>query len=250
MREPRAVAVDDAARIYVAYLDARIVRFSRRDSVLIPEKSFGLGARPLLNRDLCTIGERLYAHGAGPSTAGLVQMLDRNGRRKGVFGKPYRSGAMALVDMKVNEGFIACDDTSGVVAYAPRELVGEVRAFRADGKPLWRVEVDGFKPVRVTAHSNGGYSLAVTSEGFHRVESLVFMPPDLFVMQIRSLGRSPIITMTTILLRSRDGTVAGNWELRGRIAATSANSVITTTQFEDTGGDMKTGLPYPFPWRH
>jgi hypothetical protein len=231
VRVPGAVAVDGVGRVYVSYPDSLIIPFSRRGNVLAHDTSFAFGVEPLLIRDLCTIGERLYAHGTGLSMDGLVQILDRNGKRKDVFGKLYRSGT-PYIDVEVNEGVIACDDTAGVVAYAPRQVVGEVRAFRADGKPLWRIEFDGFKPARMTAHSNGGHSVAVPEGGFHRVESLVFMPPDRFVIQIASLGRNPIKSMTTILLRSRDGTVVGTWELKERIVAASANTVITTNRFQ------------------
>jgi hypothetical protein len=162
-RAARSVAFDSAGGIYVGDTDHSIDRFRRAaNNVLTYDTSFTVGVDA---RDLCGIGDRLYVHGSAMKMDGLIQVFGEDGRRLGVFGRLYKSGSPGI-DFQANEGRIACSAELGLLAYAPTSLVGEVRVYSSDGRPLWRTEIAGYQPITVTSHSNGDSALECPKRGF------------------------------------------------------------------------------------
>jgi hypothetical protein len=231
-RAARSVAFDSAGRIYVGDTDHSIDRFRRAaNNVLTYDTSFTVGVDA---RDLCRIGDRLYVHGSSMKMDGLIQVFGEDGRRVGVFGKLYKSGSPGI-DFQANEGRIACSAELGLLAYARTSLVGEVRVYSSDGRPLWRTEIAGYQPITVTSHSNGGLSVRMPEKGFHRLESLEFKPPDLVVLQIALVtaasieSKSQFESINTLVFDARKGTLVGEWAIAERIVAISSTTLVTST---------------------
>src|SRR5690606_31962436 len=95
-------------------------------------------------RDMCFLGATLVAHAPATTDSHALAVLDTTGQVSSRFGPVYRS-PNGLVNYTFAQGRIACDLDNGLIVYGPRAGIGEVRSYRRDGSPVWRVKIDDIR---------------------------------------------------------------------------------------------------------
>lgn len=122
-------------------------------------------------RSLCRLGDQLVASAVAPGDPAIGRVLDSTGAVVRSFGKIYVSPS-PLINAQMSEGRVACDTTLGQVVFASNASLGELRAYRPDGRIVWRTRVEGTRSNAITETSNGGYGVEASPSGAHELISL------------------------------------------------------------------------------
>jgi hypothetical protein len=167
-----ALAVSPRDEVAVYDLGGRIQVFARKDGsyqllrTLRPGRSI---------RSMCYLGDRLVVSGSGLGSAHMVATMDdRTGEILASFGEVYKS-PNPLINVSVSEGRVACDPAGGRIFFGTRSVIGELRAYDADGAPLWRTSIRPFN-ANILKDAEGGFTIERSPTGIHALHALTFVP--------------------------------------------------------------------------
>lgn len=137
--------------------------------------TFSRGVRLKLEADdLCALDSVLVVQG---SAAGLpiLHLFSLQGELNRSFGQIYNSPNISINEAIGSTGRLVCDGDNKLVIYAPRGALGEVRAYRTDGTPVWRTTFANFKANRMEDQP-GGWRVTVSPDGVHSLHALTAIP--------------------------------------------------------------------------
>ena len=128
-------------------------------------------------KSMCYLRNELVAASRSERDSAVVAVLDATGAVKRRFGRFYTS-PNAFANAFMNEGRVACDDASGLVFFTPKALVGDIRAYRLDGTPVWRTIIPDLTSNLLVEQSDGGFSVESppNATGIHGFSGLVLVP--------------------------------------------------------------------------
>lgn len=222
LRRPRAMVVTPNGDIIVSDMQRRLTRFAGNEDGYSFAEAIPL---ELSIRDLCYLGDELMVHAVSLADSFVVRRVGPGGQVEQSFGTLYASPNV-LVNMMMAEGRIACDEEAGFIYYAPDGLMGEVRAYRADGTVAWRAVARDFVTNQMVDTPDGGYSVAPSPTGVHSLQALEVVPGRGVLVQYSYLtqeelkAREPARVYVTALL-SRDGSVVASagehWPIVGAL---------------------------------
>lgn len=181
---PSAIALDARGRLFVADFARRLHTFerdSRGRYAFVRTVSL-----PVAAEDMCFLGAELYIHGFDMLLTELIHRVDSSGRILQSFGAIYRS-VNPWLNHAVSAGWLACHNETGTIVFAPKGIIPEIRSYRHDGTPLWRVRIGGFRPTIVEELPGGGIRFSGPPEGTHIVSALVPVPSGVMA-QVRVVG--------------------------------------------------------------
>lgn len=137
--------------------------------------TFSRGVRLTLEADdLCVLDSALVVQG---TAAGLpiLHLFSQQGELNRSFGQIYNSPNISINEAIGSTGRLVCDGDNKLVIYAPRGALGEVRAYRTDGTPVWRTIFANFRANRMEDHP-GGWRVTVSPDGVHSLHALTAIP--------------------------------------------------------------------------
>ncbi|HEX7051146.1 MAG TPA: 6-bladed beta-propeller [Longimicrobiales bacterium] len=148
----RSAGIDAGGRLHILDVDnLRISTFELTDTALVFRESAELEFPPM---DLCVIGDRRFVlvNPAQVTSGALIREVDGQGHVLNAFGereKPQGElrGILGERDDFLNYGRLACDATTGTVVLL-NDMFPLVRAFSADGEPLWRQPIPDYHQQR------------------------------------------------------------------------------------------------------
>jgi len=175
----RALAVRSDGRLYVGDLLRRIQVFAPSAAGYRLVGAWQVAVSPV---SMCFLGGQLVVQGETMGDS-LLQVIGSSGRRIRSFGAIYRS-PNAYLNERFGEGMVACDAARGLILYAPRTAIGEVRAYRPDGSLEWRVALGGYQAPRIEERG-GGSRVSPNPRGEHFLHSLLMLPGRGLLVQVR-----------------------------------------------------------------
>lgn len=172
LARPTSIAVDAGGHVYVADASRAVQVFALdRSGTYRYTRAFRL---PAAAHGMCFLGSDLFIHGSNLEVANLIHRVDTTGVVLNSFGSLY-SSPVPFINYTLSRSYIACDAHSGTIVLAPRGGLAEVRAYRRDGTPAWRLKLHGYvsasveergRAVRVTTLPGGSFIMAlVTAPG-------------------------------------------------------------------------------------
>lgn len=176
--DPLSLAADTDGRLYVADLAHAIQVFAPGPAGYRYERTLHI---EVAARGMCFLNGRLVVQGMKFGEDPILRAYDRSGRVVRSFGTLYRS-PNRLLNYQFSEGRIACDAQRGLILYAPYDVVGEVRAYRADGTAVWRTLLTGYKVNRIEDYQ-GGVRVS-GAEGVHSVHTFTLLPGRGLLVQV------------------------------------------------------------------
>lgn len=183
---PVAVSTGDDSTLYILDQGNRRVSIyrTRNDTVRLVAEFPVTGDA----EDACAIGAYLFL--LSPRDSSLITKVDgRTGHVIASFGVPTITDA-GLAQSTLAQGLLACDATSGYVAYASK-LLGEIRLYRADGSLLWSSSLPHFHRVIALQLPNGAVSLRRPDDAPNDyIATLTFAGQERLLAQygVKSLG--------------------------------------------------------------
>lgn len=169
LRAPMGLDVDGDGRVHV--VDARNGRISTYEAT-DGELRHVEDTPGVRGYDVCALGDRRYV--LRPNNGAVLHEVDRDGTVVRSFAPPepldretatrFAGADAAAIRWSNNLGALHCDAASGRVLLLSQRLP-LLRAFSADGEPLWRVTLAGFNAVRWEAGRDGrGIRMGVDPE--------------------------------------------------------------------------------------
>lgn len=140
-RRPLSAAIDGRGRLYVSDTNRRIQVFAPSGGEYHYERTLTLEVEA---QDMCFLGDNLIVQGLSLARQALIHIFDEDGKLVRSFGALYRSPSPDMNE-EFGLGRISCDGKRGLIYYAPRIGIGEVRAFEVSGTPSWRTTFSGFR---------------------------------------------------------------------------------------------------------
>jgi hypothetical protein len=187
-------------------------------------------------RSMCVLGDELVVNGISLSDPYAIRVLDESARPIRAFGRIYQS-PNAFVNYQFTEGFVACDSTNDIIVYASSAEVGEVRAYRRDGRPLWRTVFEDVRTNIISDGDGGGTRVEGSPDGAHVLVSLNVVPGVGVLLQYgfrtaaQMAAKEPVGEILTIVLDPKTGAAALSSASWPRLGAVSGNR--TLALFED-----------------
>lgn len=227
LRSPQALAIAPDGDLFVTDLQRRLTRFRAG-----PDGYEFLSSTPLpfSIRDVCFLGDDLILHGLLLTDSYALHRLGPTGEVDQSFAVIYTS-PNPLVNVIVSEGRIACDNEAGLIYFAPKTLLGEVRAYRRDGSLAWRTVIQDFQSNRISDTPDGGYAVESSPDGAHTLHTIEVLPGRGVLLQYSYRSpqelrdREPARADITVLLDRSDGSavVADQpWPLIGAVQGDTA----------------------------
>ena len=221
-RAPHTIWVTPADEIWVADMQRRLTVFAPSPDGYklhrtIPTSEIGI-------RSLCMLGNDLIANGVAMGDPFAIRVLDSQARPVRSFAKLY-SSPNALVNLQFSEGFIACDPTNNLIILASPAVLGEIRAYRRDGRAVWRIVIEDLKNNIITDNEGGGLTVQGSPNGAHALVSLNVVPRVGIVVQygFRSIeqmkAKEAASDIVTIVIDPRTGAAAVSPAALPRIGA-------------------------------
>ena len=220
-RAPHSLLVTPSDEIWIADMQRRVTVFgpSADGYRLVRTIPVDVGIR-----SMCILRGELIANGVALGDPFFIRVLDSLARPVRAFGKLYAS-PNALLNAQFAEGRIACDAANDLIVYASQAELGEVRAYRRDGRAVWRTVIEG-------VHSNiiTDDGVERSPDGAHSLLSLNVLPGVGVVLQYafrtaaQMAAREQGETLT-ILLDARTGAAtlaSGSWPRLGALWANGA----------------------------
>lgn len=187
-------------------------------------------------RSMCFLGNDLFVNGVSLTDPTIIRVLDASARQVRAFGKLYAS-PNAIANAQFAEGLIACDPVTDLVVFASTAALGEIRAYRRDGRLVWRTVIEGLRSNVIKDLEGGGYSVEGSPDGAHALLSLNLLPGVGLILQygFRSLeamaAMDPVGEVITMVLDARTGAATVSATPWPRIAALSGRRVLAV--YED-----------------
>ena len=232
-RSPHSLLVTPTDEIWIADMQRRLTVFgpSTDGYRLVRTIPVEIGIR-----SMCILRGELVANGVALGDPFVIRVLDSLARPIRSFGKLYTSPNAILNVQFAEEGHIACDAANDIIVFASQAALGEVRAYRRDGRPVWRTVIENVRTNVITESDGGGVRVERSPDGAHSLLSLNVLPGVGIVLQYafrtpaQMAAREQGETLT-ILLDARTGAAtlaSGSWP---RLGALSANRALVV--FED-----------------
>ena len=232
-RAPHTVLVTPSDEIW-------IVDMQRRISVFAPSpdgyKLAGTIPVEMSIRSMCQIGSVLVVNGIVLGTPNAVHILHAQTARPQLsFGRLY-SSPNEVINWQFMQGKAICDVANDLVILATAAELGEVRAYRLDGRPVWRVAMDGIK-TNIITDTDRGNSVAASPDGAHELLSLNLIAGVGAVVQygfrtpVQMAADEPATNIQTVVIDPRSGAAVLSSAMLPRLGAASGNRVISF--FED-----------------
>jgi hypothetical protein len=195
--DPRSITTTvNPPAIFVGDLRRRLQLFDTTDSPAMPPTYDGLVEVPVQPLALCSMGDKIVIHGlkAVPGGDGdekgilysLIHVIDSDGELQGSFGRAYES-PNRIMNHQVSNGFLACDESSDAIFFAPRGMLGELHRYGLAGEVAWILQVSSFVSNRYYDLDRGSY-VSAPPGGFHRTESLTLLSSEVLLLQFRFLS--------------------------------------------------------------
>lgn len=228
-RAPHSVLVTPRDDIWIADMQQRLTIFAPSPegytlARTAPVETIGI-------RSMCLLGPDLIANAVAIGDPLIIRVLDARATPVRSFGKIHES-RNALLNVQFSEGRVTCDTTNDLIIYASGAMLGEIRAYRRDGRPAWRVVVQDLRHNVITESDRGGYRVEGSPNGAHELVSLNVVPQVGVVVQygFRSLAdmtaKAPASTIVTIIIDPLTGTGAVSPSALPRLGAVSGNRAI------------------------
>lgn len=208
LTNPYSLLIDSTNRLRISDVTRRIHVFDVSGNLPRYINSLQLDFAAL---DICALGPLTAVHAVNPTETRPIHVVDEAGHTLDSFGEIYRSPRPDL-NYALSKGRIACDAGLSTIYYTPSSGIGEVRAYRPNGEPLWVAVIRDYRPVRIS-DVKGGYAVAIPPEGFNRVETLTAIPKVGVLLQLGFLRQEPsdvaptVRTIATVLLDAKTGAV-------------------------------------------
>ena len=215
LSDPRAVAIGPGSRLYIANLDRNLQVYRPEGEGYVFERKIALDVSA---NSLCFMAGRLVVHGMPFGDNRIIRVYDLQGRSLASFGRVYDS-SHELSNYMFSQGKVVCDTTSGLVIYAPESVLGEVRAYRLDGTPAWRVTIEPYLTNVIEENAGGGHTVSGSEYGIHKLIGFTLVPGHGLVVQVGHLelkdnvAGSRYTTLETFLLdpaTGRGGSIGRN----------------------------------------
>ena len=221
-RAPHSVLVTPSGEIWIADMQRRLTVFGPSSAGYklartIPTSEIGI-------RSMCLLGDELIANGVTMGDPYAIRVLDSQARTVRSFAKLY-SSPNAMVNVQFSEGFIACDSTNDLIILASSAALGEIRAYRRDGQPVWRVVLEDVRTNVITDSEGGGVRVQQSPNGAHALVSLNVVPQIGVVVQYgfrsaaQMAAKEGASDLITIIIDSRTGAAAISPTVLPRIGA-------------------------------
>ena len=138
--------------------------------------------------------------------------MDLSGEILHSFGSVYES-PNRIANSQIKNGPIVCDEVAKRVYLAPRNLLGEVRAYDLTGQEPWITVLRDFIPSILKDIPGGGTNwTADWRTGYNRIEALVPMPNGHLLVQEDFVARDGTVwsieSTHSYLISTVDGTGA------------------------------------------
>jgi hypothetical protein len=157
---------------------------------------------------MCVLDNTLFVSGVEADDSTAVKAYDMRGRRIASFASTYRS-PNALVNSQLLPGRVECDEENQMVLLSAASALGEIRAYRPDGTPVWAAIVSNFIPVRVLDIDSSGYSVETPAGGHHRIAAFRLISPGTLLLQVEFVGSrsvgTPVRRVETVLVDATTG---------------------------------------------
>lgn len=231
---PRVMIAGPNDELIVFDLERRLQFFAWRNGRYVFARQVRVEVEP---RSMCMLGAMLVLNGVGESLESIIHVIDPlTGAKVRSFGKVYQSPSLSA-NISIASGKIACDETSGTIVFAPPSVLGEVRAWRVDGTPLWRISLTGLKSNDVVS-VGGRTSVSVSRDGAHSVLSLQPLPVSGVAVQYnyrtfaQIIAKEPYGVTETLLVNPVTGDAAWTRERWPNILAVKGD--VVAAGIEDT----------------
>ena len=144
---PRKLLIAEEGNTLLVLGEERHIEVFRRDD----SGSFSYAARinmPTAVSEVCMMRNHIYYLRYGVESGHVIHKYTLTGQKVGSFGDAYKSRREFAVEMLSGRGSIVCNEDQGVVGYVA-EFIPALTGFDEDGNVLWRIKVDGIKPLVV-----------------------------------------------------------------------------------------------------
>jgi hypothetical protein len=178
-RTPHSVLVTPTDEIWISDMQRRLTVFTSSPDGYKLSRTIPV---ELSIRSMCLLGNDLVANAVTPSDPYVLRILDAQARPTRSFGTLYTS-PNAMINLEFAQGRIACDNANDLIVYASPATIGEVRAYRRDGQPVWRVAIDGLLNNIISDTEGGGLSVERSASGAHTLLTLLAVPGVGIVVQ-------------------------------------------------------------------
>lgn len=189
-RTPAAMVITPRDEILVVDLRRRLSTFVKGPQGYRIAHTVAL---PFGVQSMCYLGNELVVASRSEKDSAVVAVLDSTGAVKRRFGRLYQS-SNSYVNVTLNAGLVACDDASGLVFFTPKSMIGDIRAYRLDGTPVWRTTVADLTANVLVEQPDGG--IAVESRpnatGVHALSGFVMVPGVGLVTQYDFLSNAQL----------------------------------------------------------
>ena len=232
LSNPQGIAVGPDDRLYIANLERNLLVYRLTAQGYTFERQMPLDVSA---NSLCVMGDKLAVQGMPFGDNRVIRVYDLQGRSQAAFGKVYLS-AHDLSNYMFSEGRVACDPAAGLIFYAPEGVLGEVRAYRLDGTPVWRVTIEPYLSNEIEENEGGGHTVSVSAHGIHRLIGFILIPGYGLAVQIGYVSREDNVagarftTLETFLLDPRTGSGGSIGTRIPPLAAGNERAVISSVE--------------------
>jgi len=180
-------------------------------------------------RSMCLLGDDLFVNGVSLGDPYVIRALDASAKQVRAFGTLY-SSPNAAVNVQFAEGKLICDRANDLVVYASPAEVGEVRAYRRDGRAVWRTVIEGVSSNIISDNDGGGVSVQRSPNGAHALVSFNLVPGVGLVLQYGFRTPAQMVArevgeLLTIVLDPKTGAgslTSQSWPRLGALAGSRA----------------------------
>ena len=184
---------------------------------------------------MCFLGNRLFANAMSTGARSIVHAIDyQTGQVTSSFGSVYNSPSF-ITNVNVSSGKLVCDQQNQQVVLATSSMLGEIRAWKLDGTPAWRVSIADYKSNKVVSVGESR-KVELSPDGITSLHSLSIVPDVGIVANYGMRTRQQIIdkeaygTPSTLVINPLNGTASWlrtPWPI---IAAMKGSQVATVTE--------------------
>lgn len=227
-RAPHSLLVAPRDEMWIADMQQRLTVFAPSSEGYKLDRTIPVEAVGI--RSMCLLGNDLVANALTINDAFAIRVLDAQARPVRAFGKVYES-PRPILNLQFSEGRVACDTTNDLIIYAAGAALGEVRAYRRDGRAVWRVAIQDLR-TNIISETADGYTVEGSPNGAHTLVSLNVVPGIGVLVQYghRSLRdmetRAPPSSFVTIVIDPRSGAAAVSPSALPRLGAVSGDRAI------------------------
>lgn len=159
---PRAITANSAGLFVLDPAAGRFLVFQYREGMPAYRRQIAVRFTAF---DLCSTGTAVVL--LGTYRGRVLHALPIEGGAIQSFGDPW-GPPHPLLERSLSRGFVACSQESDVIL-AVSSLVPEMRAYRTDGRLLWKRGIPEFKPVVIRPNRDGSVTYGTDAEEYHDI---------------------------------------------------------------------------------